>query len=443
MRARESYRDDPVRQVASCDDLDELKVLLDDRSGYIREAAVGRVVALCCAGAIPAVMPRLNDFVPQVREAARRAVQTLLPFAGQDDLLACLGYTWRLRHFSRVDHSAWIADAQAELAGRLSTQQLCEALVSNDPLIARGSFMMLLESELLPRDELLARAIQSSRDILMARQAAQLALSLAGDGRVDALQLGLRSRFGAVRTLALRGLLDCVPDGTAIARSALLDRQRSARSLAQHYLRKQGWDVAGYYRALFEAKDASNGVICIALEALSRIGSIDDLSLVLDKARSESSLVRGAVYQAWLKLVPAAKDDIALAALCDVSLANRKLSAIMAVRHGAFVPFERVQEILDGKPGRTVLLSFARLRKWDWLETLAREGLRAERGSPEWEALAEELQRWLTHAGQSYERPARAQRGRILAPEIAAVLEQLCIWRGDILRYELELIAAN
>ncbi len=439
--ASERPPDDPVREAESCTSIEALKTFLTHRSGYVREAAIGRVVALRGDGAVPAIMPRLNDFVPEVRAAARRAIQTLLPFAGHEDLLAVVGFTWRLRHFSRLDHSSWISGAQAELGGRLTVDQLREALCSSNPMVARGSFFMLLERELIPRIELLALAVESGNDIVMSRQAAQFALSLPAEGRNAVLRAGLNSHFGVVRTLALRGLLDCVPDAIEIARGALLDCQGSARSYAQFYLRKNGVDLASYYRAVLRDKDAKPGQACMAISALGSMGTGEDISLLKEMCNSLFPSIRGAAYLAWLKLAPLDKDAIALAALSDEGRANRRLAARMAARQGAYISFARVKEILHGKSDLPVLLAFARLRKWDWLETLALEGVRAERGSIEWDALHIDMERWLAHAGHSYERPDKAQRDRLLDPEMVRSLERLFYGSRDVLHYELDLIA--
>jgi len=431
--------DDPIWQVGACSSIGELGGFLDHRSGYVREAAVARAVSLRGPGAVPAVMLRLNDYVPEVRAAARRAVQTLLPFAGHDDLLACLGFTWRLRHFSRVDHSAWISDVQRELAARLSAAQLLAALRSNNPMVARGSFFLLLEREIVPRAQLLMLAIESANDIVMARQAAHLLTSLPIDDRIVALRAGLGSRFGVVRTYALRGLLECAPDAPDIARNALLDKQGSTRSSAQFFLKQQGVDLASYYRAVLLDDQAKAHVSCMAIAALGSMGDAADLALIRERAASQSASIRGAAYQAWLKLAPSDKDAIALAALSDDSRANRKFAAGLAMRQGAFIPFEQVKHVLQGKPDFAVLLAFARIGKWDWLETLAIAETHLGPDSTGRNMLVREMQHWLRHAGQTYERPGTEQRGRLLSPELVQAMERLCGRYCDVLHYELGL----
>jgi HEAT repeat protein len=390
---------------------------------------------------LAAVMPRLNDHVYQVRDAARRAVETLLPFATSDELLGFLGFTWRMRSFSRVDHSEWISKIHLELSESLTVDQLLDALRSDNPMVARGTFCMLVQRDLIPTAELLKFAIESRNDIVVARQAAQLALSLPPAERESVLRAGMHSHYGPVRTLVLRGLLEFAPDALEIAHGMLLDAQGSVRSVAQFYLRKNCVDLASYYRNVLRNLDSKTNLTCIALAALGNLGGEDDVRSLQEKAESGFPSVRRAACLAWLKLVPADKDVIALALLSDDSRLNRKLAASMATRQGAFIPFERVREVLKGKHDLTVLLAFARLRKWDWIETVASEALRLKEGSSEWEILVNETRNWLAHAAQSYEIPGKPQRERLLSTEVVQALERLCGRDHSVLRYELDLIS--
>jgi hypothetical protein len=158
-------------------------------------------------------------------------------------------------------------------------------------------------------------------------------------------------------------------------------------------------------------------------------------------SKSPFPSIRGAAFLAWLKLAPSDKDAIALAALSDEGRANRRLAAQMATRQGAYIPFERVKEVLRDKADLSILLAFARLRKWDWLETIALEAMQAERGSRVWDALHIDMLRWLAHAVHSYERPDERQRDRLLAPGMVQALERLFDGSRNVLHYELDLIA--
>src|SRR5579884_2345893 len=66
--------------------------LLSHRSGYVREAAVIRAGELCLPTLLPQLMPRVNDWVPQVRHAARMAVEAYLQADRFDAILRALPY---------------------------------------------------------------------------------------------------------------------------------------------------------------------------------------------------------------------------------------------------------------------------------------------------------------------------------------------------------------
>ena len=440
--AAAQYPGDPVLLAGRCASLDELGEFLSHRSGYVREAAVARTVQLRGAGALQALMPRLNDWVPQVRDAAQRAVLTLLPFAEPEEWTACLGQLWRLRQKSRWDHSRWIAQLEIELAARLGVARLRAAVQGADPLMARAAFQLLRAGDMLSEGELLEMAIGTRFDIVTAVQGVRLALAAPPALRQPLLQQAMGSQFGAVRTLALRGLLALeMPGAEGLALQALADAQGSVRSVAQYFLQRAGFDLAGHFRRQLGDAALGRRQACIALGALAALGGADDLPLVRRWSGSALPSVRGAALRSWLRLAPGDKDGIALQALADDSLGNRKLGARMVSHHGAFIPFERIQEVLQARAEITVLLSCARVRKWDWLQALATQAAGIDENDANWPLLATELARWLRDAHNAYDQPAPQQAAALRSPALVAALERLCAgndWQRDTLHLELK-----
>ena len=430
-----NIRDESIKLVRACTSVAEIAELLGHWDGYVREAAVKRAAVIGGAGAMAAILPRLNDWVPQVRDAARSAVLALLPLASSDEQLGCMACIWRLRRFSRWNHEEWIARARVELARVLDLGLLLSTLNSTDPLLARGSFQLLLEGQLVPLSELLEIALASRVDVVMAVQAAHLALGAPGDERDRLLRRALGSRFGTVRAVALRGLLEHAPDAVALARNALLDVQGAVRSFAQYYLRQNGQEPAAFYCDLLRNAGAGRREVCIAIAACS------DLALVRARIASHFPSVRSTAYTAWLRLAPNEKDDIARHALSDDSRANRALACRMITRLGAYVPFEVAMEILRDRKDLPAVLALARQRKWDWLETLVREAWRVDEGGIEWKLLEHSMRDWLNHARRAYERPNDAQKARLAKPTMVGTMERL-LERSEtsmpMLHYELE-----
>jgi hypothetical protein len=85
-----AYIDTMAKDAGMCASAAALIPYIGDSSGYVREAAIRRCVELARPECLGAVAGRLNDWVPQVRQVARTAVMTLMPFAPTAELLATL-----------------------------------------------------------------------------------------------------------------------------------------------------------------------------------------------------------------------------------------------------------------------------------------------------------------------------------------------------------------
>lgn len=104
-------------------------VLSTDADGYIREAAIRKLRSPpTSAGRFVALTLRLNDWVPQVREAARIAAANLFPLTAPDTVAAAAPYVLGRRHLwarwgqderSLIDAAFLRADVMAALTERL------------------------------------------------------------------------------------------------------------------------------------------------------------------------------------------------------------------------------------------------------------------------------------------------------------------------------------
>lgn len=99
-------------------------IFCDDRSGYLREAALRRLQAAPSSpGRLVMLVLRLNDWVPEVRFAALDAARRLLPDTSAEVIAACAGLILR----RRFEWTRWSGEAEPldEAFGR---QDVGEAL---------------------------------------------------------------------------------------------------------------------------------------------------------------------------------------------------------------------------------------------------------------------------------------------------------------------------
>ncbi|NHZ91257.1 hypothetical protein F2P45_19880 [Massilia sp. CCM 8733] len=101
------------------DPFKDLKDRLDWHGGLIREAAVRECGTLSDPRILPLLIPRLNDWVPQVRDGAREAMLSLVERVPTSASLAILARVRHLLNAGRTDHRPWV-DAYEKALIRVS-----------------------------------------------------------------------------------------------------------------------------------------------------------------------------------------------------------------------------------------------------------------------------------------------------------------------------------
>lgn len=423
----QSYLVAILNDVRVCTTIPHLASYLRDYSGYVREAALARCIELGALELLPAIAERLNDWVPQVRQAARSALMTLLPFVPTAQLLALLPVVFRLINASRADHTAWIAQFELAFIRQVDVGDLTNAVHGRDVKVARACFQLLKRQKLLDAAALAALALKSQEDIVLAIEAIKLCEALPVESRDAQYAIAAKSHFGAVRTLALRALLSSEADSgkDRMAVDALLDVQSSVRAVAMAYLRTRHFDLNGFYRNILREPGLSSKRAQVALVSLANLRATEDLPLIKEFTAATHPSVRKAAYCAWMKIAEGDKDAVALAALKDDAASIRKF-ALQAVRRlGAYIPFSLVRSILEERGDQVLLLSFAERSKWQWLECLVRLSLKTASGDVLWPRLVEGLREWAARSGSLYDEPTAEQVDFFRSREAAIALESL------------------
>lgn len=409
-------------------------------SGYHREAAIARSVTLKDPLLLPAITERLNDWVPQVRDASRAAVMTLLPLMPATAVIATLPEILKLRTASRSDHRTWLAAFIRALHEHLPVQVLMAGLIDDDIHVARVSFEIVQTASMVDKSDLIGLTLTQRRDIVMALWAARMIDSLPPQQHHPHYTAAMQSHFGAVRTVAIRALLS-QPFGAVtqqLATGVLLDPQSSVRGAAIAHLLKNSVDVAQYYRDHLLAPSPSPATIRLSLTALAGLRQASDIFLVKSFLCQSIVSIRKTAYTAWLKLAGDEKDAIASLALEDDAASIRSFAFDLTKRQGAFIDFDTVLASLIARQDWRLLLRFGQFEKWNGLEAIARAALATDTGDEIRTELALELEKWNGTGG--YVRPTRAQLDFFLAPDTMAVFESLAPQGArfiENLRYEL------
>lgn len=200
-------------------------------NGFVREAAVQRLAGQASTEALLAILERLNDWVPQVRQQAQTAVEQFLVVERVDLLLQVLTPLLALADKQRVDHRGTLLNARSLFSLPQVREQVEQAFASCRGRAARFVFDLLLE-KCTDRPSFLADALMHE-DVTVRHKAVTACADLPATDAVPLLERALQASAASLRVQALRGLLSLLNDPREHLQVALLDGSSAVRCLAR------------------------------------------------------------------------------------------------------------------------------------------------------------------------------------------------------------------
>ena len=312
---------------------------LTSPDGFERQAAVEACEWRGDTAALPQLLLRVNDWVPQVRQAAQRAVWALLRDEVLPVWLQSLDALVALERARRADHAALLMDV-ADFLARPAHRDAVRAAADASTAHGRRYVFALLLSRDAP-GPLLADVLRGG-DVQLARTALAAVARLPMAERPAWLALACRSPIAVVRAQALRAVLAQWP-ADALADAMVFDRSAAVRGIALFGLKADGRSPRALATALAQAEQARQAAQRLAV--LHVVASLDPAAArpLVQAGLADSSvpLRRLAFTLALDGAEPQEREGLLLRALSDVSPKIRQV-AVEAVRRGALAPDDAV-----------------------------------------------------------------------------------------------------
>ncbi|KQO43780.1 PBS lyase [Pseudomonas chengduensis] len=369
----ESYRHHEALEVlADCKGEGDWLTLSSHHNGFVREVAVRKLSELPSPEALAALLERVNDWVPQVRQLANAGVQRYLVPEHTPALLHALQPLMALAERQRADHRETLAAARTVLQGAEVRDAVQAAFLVQHGKSARFLFDLLLEASDEPVS-LLGKAL-AHREMTVRQMAVSACQSLPAEQAVPLLQLALATPGASVRVKAMHALLSRLDEPREMLRDALLDASPAVRNLARWAAPRWQLDAGEVLAKRLDAALPKS-----KREWLGVLGLASELEVSLDEC-----------WRAAALRSPMA--SVRLAAL--VSLSDEHLSEQLAMQDDpADKVFAKACECLGRQPWDALEAELDRRldRDWQHLPDHRRAALMALR--PRWQQLAYLLRR--------------------------------------------------
>lgn len=377
-------------------------------NGYLREKALELLVEF--DDTLPFIILRLNDWVPQVRQAAAKAFAQKLQSSSADEIILSIPYMEKLIRSTRSVHDEFVLSFFNKLASPQYRHDLIKLLQSDNIDLRRICIRALIFS--MPPDyELVFQHLKCEPDPFLGRIIFNW-LDQHGQDLTEAAHDFLHKKQPIARQLALAYLYKHQKAAVLlVAHKMLLDNSAKVRIFSQKIVKESAseFDIKAFYRQQIESCNSKAAII-----GFFDMASKDDI-IFIEKYLSDSrSAVVQAAMIALMRLDSDQYSSLILEKLGDASPGIVKIAYQLISNYGAF-DYKRIQAIFKSSSFEHVKVKCADLlflsSKWDSL-IYALCLLSCEVESVSYQAM-NFINKWLYRVNQSFADPSDKQRKAI------------------------------
>lgn len=396
-----------ARQTA---DPENIVMYLGDRAGYVREAAALRAGECLLPQTLPALIRRVNDWVPQVRDAAMSSVAQFVLADRVADFVAALPEIVRLRTGSRADHTVFLATLEQWMGEHPKRPKLSDLAFEDDPRVARAYFALELRRPSPDLAAVIDAGLQNPDRVIRWIACDLIQKIDRSDKAAYALRLlGMRQRWLKYHGLKYLAEVDA---GAAqrVAERCLLDPYIPLRELSERVSGFGPEKLAGIARDALRDDAMRLAHRSVAAMLCGRRKYAGCEAGLLDLLQHEHANLRGAALLSLHRLSPERYETAVRRALLAGEVATFR-AAMTAAEDGLLTLRARDwQAIVSAAPTRGAVSRLPRLArkygKWAWLGVSLELAAQATYGHIGMTG----IQGWLRAANRSFRTPTAEER---------------------------------
>jgi HEAT repeat protein len=391
--------------------LEDLLSMSEHWDGYKRENAVRRLGMLGNPLAIQKLLVRVNDWVPEVRDAARESILKLAVTDNTEAFIHYLPDLYHLRTCGRGDHRVFIEAIEAFLSDNESSNFLIQGLDNEDPLVVRHCMSLIIRHDLLATETIVQKCLDHS-DVVVRVRASGLLRKLNGEILESVLSKALIDRFMPIRREAFQIAIRHSAYSKDLPEKYLFDRHPSIRGLAIRFLVKNGVDVKTIY--LRNIKSLEPKILRCVIWGLGELNCSESISSIKGFLNNSHPSVRKQTINSLAKLMEDGSSEILISCLGDDSSAVCKEAARLLSKHGVTFTCDQLLVIIERSGHKHTLDTCfgiaRRINKWERLVFIA--SLFDERYRTKFrdvDQLRNSIRQWDDEFNRSYSQPTKDQ----------------------------------
>lgn len=278
----------------------EILQLAEHWNGYQREEAVTQLQRTGNIKALPALIIRANDWVPQVRNAAYRAINSMMKQENAFAFLSQLPAVEKLQDCGRANHKQLVESIYSLLANPENAALLIRGLEEGDVALARICVRLAIRFNIRSKEELVSIAFQST-DTIVRFSAAKLLRSLQ-DGKKELVTEALTDSFMPTRREAFQIAISEKYLTPTTYVGFLFDKHVAVRELAIQHAEKFQIDPLKEYKAVLLNDGLSVNQRKFSIWGISQLGDTTLLPIILCLLNSPSVGIRKQALTALVNL---------------------------------------------------------------------------------------------------------------------------------------------